>query len=59
MKNLDKLIKKRDKLRFELIKRLSVEDFKLLLKFEMVEFDISLIENRKSKEEAIKILNGN
>lgn len=59
MKNLDKLIKKRDKLRFELIKRLSVEDFKLLLKFEMLEFDINLIENRKSKEEAIKILNGN
>lgn len=59
MKNLDKLKKKRDKLRFELIKRLSVEDFKLLLKFEMVEFDISLIENIKSKEEAIKILNGN
>lgn len=59
MKNLEKLKKKRDKLRFELIKRLSVKDFKLLLKFEMVEFDISLIENRKSKEEAIKILNGN
>jgi hypothetical protein len=59
MKNLEKLKKKRDKLRFELIKRLSVEDFKLLLKFEMVEFDISLIENRKSKEKAIKILNGN
>ena len=57
-KKLKKLREKRDKLRFELIKRLSVEDFKLFLKYDKNEFKLNLLENKIKKENIFKELKG-
>ena len=55
---LKKLREEGSKIKMEILKRLSVEDFKLFLKYDMTEFKINLLENKIKKENIFIELKG-
>lgn len=58
LKKLKKLKEKDLKIRMEILKRLSIKDFKLFLKYDMNQFKINLLENKIKKENIFKELKG-